>query len=68
LLPSAGDKKYRIKFFTPDDELLFELKDIKEKDFKIDKTNFYHSGWFKFELYENEELLEKNKFYLPKEF
>ena len=68
LLPSAGDKKYRIKFLTPEDEMLFELKDIKEKDFKIDKTNFYHSGWFKFELYENEELLEKNKFYLPKEF
>ena len=21
---------------------LFELKDIKEKNFKIDKTNFYH--------------------------
>ena len=68
VLPSAGDKKYSIKFFTPEDEMLFELKDIKEKDFKIDKTNFYHSGWFKFELYENEELLEKNKFYLPKEF
>ena len=48
--------------------LLFELKDVKEKNFKIDKTNFYHSGWFKFELYENGELLEKNKFYLPKEF
>ncbi len=68
VLPAAGDKKYRIKFLTPEDETLFELKDIKEKDFKIDKTNFYHSGWFKFELYENEELLEKNKFYLPKEF
>ena len=68
VLPLAGDKRYRIKFLTPEDETLFELKDIKEKDFKIDKTNFYHSGWFKFELYENEELLEKNKFYLPKEF
>jgi hypothetical protein len=68
VLPSAGDKKYNIKFFTPEDEMLFELKDIKEKDFKIDKTNFYHSGWFKFELYEDDALLEKNKFYLPKEF
>ena len=68
ILPTAGDKKYSIKFFTPDDEILFELKDIKEKDFKVDKSNFYHSGWFKFELYENDELLEKNKFYLPKEF
>ena len=68
VLPSAGEKKYSIKFFTPEDEMLFELKDIKEKDFKIDKTNFYHSGWFKFELYEDDALVEKNKFYLPKEF
>jgi hypothetical protein len=44
MLPLAGDKRYRIKFLTPEDETLFELKDIKEKDFKIDKTNFYHSG------------------------
>jgi len=68
VLPESSDKKYSIKFLTMENELLFELKDVKEKDFKIDKSNFYHSGWFKFELYENGELLEKNKFYLPKEF
>lgn len=68
VLPEGTEKKYNIKFFTMESELLFELKDVKEKDFKIDKSNFYHSGWFKFELYENGELLEKNKFYLPKEF
>jgi hypothetical protein len=62
------DKKYSIKFFTPNDELLFELKDIKERNFKIDKANFYHAGWFKFELYEDGKLKEKNKFYLPREF
>lgn len=62
------DKKYSLKFFTLRDELLFELKDVKEKSFKLDKSNFYHSGWFKFELYENDELKEKNRFYLPKEF
>jgi hypothetical protein len=62
------DKKYSIKFFTMRDELLFELKEIKEKNFKIDKANFYKSGWYKFELYENDELKEKNRFYLPKEF
>jgi hypothetical protein len=68
VLPEGTEKKYNIRFFTMESELLFELKDVKEKDFKIDKSNFYHSGWFKFELYENGELLEKNKFYLPKEF
>ena len=67
ILPEETGKKYNIKFFS-DDELLFELKDVKERNFKIDKTNFYHAGWFKFELYENGELLEKNKFYIPKEF
>lgn len=67
-LPGDADKKYSIKFFTNDGELLFELKDLKEKSFKLDKANLYRSGWFKFELYENGELLEKNKFFLPKEF
>ncbi|RYG44823.1 MAG: hypothetical protein EOO01_18795 [Chitinophagaceae bacterium] len=67
-LPEDDTKKYSIKFFTAADEFLFELKDIKEKSFKIDKANFYKSGWFKFEMYENGELKEKNKFYLPKEF
>jgi hypothetical protein len=67
-LPEDPAKKYNIKFFTLGDEFLFELKDIQEKNFKIDKANFYHAGWFKFELYEDEELKEKNRFYLPREF
>lgn len=61
-------KKYSIKFFDEDNTLLFELKDIKQKTFKLDKTNFYHAGWFKFELYEDGKLLEKHKFYLEKDF
>jgi hypothetical protein len=60
-------KKYSIKFFEEDGIFLFELKDIKEKDFKIDKTNFYHAGWFRFELYENGKLIEKHKFNLMKD-
>ena len=67
-LPGDEDTKYNIKFFTSEDEPLFELKDIKERNFRIDKSNFYRAGWFKFELYENGELKEKNKFYLQKEF
>lgn len=60
-------KKFSIKFFE-DETLLFELKEIKEKEFKLDKTNFYHAGWFRFELYEDEKLVEKHKFYLEKDF
>lgn len=61
-------KKYAIKFFEEDETFLFELKDFKEKDFKIDKANFYHAGWFRFELYEDGKLMEKHKFYLDKDF
>ncbi len=61
-------KKYSIKFFEEEGDFLFELKDIKEKKFKIDKSNFFHAGWFKFELYEDEKLIEKHKFYLEKDF
>ena len=64
---SEKPKKYSITFYEEDVQL-FELKDIKEKEFKLDKTNFYHSGWFRFELYEDGKLFEKHKFYLEKEF
>ena len=67
-LPAETDKQYSIKFYTSGNDFLFEIKDIKEKNFKIDKTNFYRSGWFNFELYEDNELKEKNKFYIPREF
>ena len=62
------EKKYSIKFFEDDGTFLFELKEIKEKKFSIDKSDFYHSGWFRFELYGDGKLIEKHKFYLEKEF
>jgi hypothetical protein len=61
-------KKYSIRFFDSAEIMLFELKDIKEREFKIDKGNFYHAGWFRFELYEDGKLIEKHKFYLEKDF
>lgn len=64
---SEKPKKYSIKFFE-NEQLLFELKDIKEKEFKLDKASFYHAGWFRFELYEDGKLLENHRFYLEKDF
>lgn len=61
-------KKYVLKFFDDADNLLFELKEVKERNFKIDKANFYHAGWFRFELYEDEKLFERHKFYLDKDY
>lgn len=67
-LPDAERKKYHIKFFDMDDNMLFEIKNIKKPALTLDKTNFMHSGWFRFELYNDDKLVEKNKVYLPKEF
>lgn len=67
-LPDADRKKYHIKFYEEDGTFLFELKNIKEPALTLDKTNFMHAGWFKFELYNDEQLIEKNKFYLAKDF
>lgn len=67
-LPDAARKKYRIRFYEEDDSFLFEIKAIREPALTLDKANFLHAGWFKFELYDDEKLVEKNKFYLAREF
>lgn len=67
-LPDADRKNYRIRFYEEDDDFLFELKNIKEAGLTLDKTNFLHAGWFKFELFNDDKLIEKNKVYLMKDF
>ena len=67
-LPNVAEKKYHLKFFEEDSTPLFELKEVKDSPLTIDKTNFVHGGWFRFELYENGQLKEKHKFYISKEF
>jgi len=67
-LNDFAEKKYTIRFFEDDDSFLFELKTIKAATFLLDKSNFYHSGWFKSELYDNGKLIEKNRFFIPKDF
>jgi hypothetical protein len=47
---------------------LFEIKNIRQSGLTLDKTNFLRAGWFNFELYNEEKLVEKNKFYLAREF
>ncbi|HMX78495.1 MAG TPA: hypothetical protein PK841_10005, partial [Chitinophagaceae bacterium] len=59
---------YTIKFFDDNQTFLFELKELKERDFKLDKSNFVHAGWFHFELYDEGKLIERHKFYLAKDF
>ena len=65
-LPDAGKKEYNLKFFDESNNLLFDIKGIKETGLTLDKTNFYHSGWFWFELYNDDKLVERHKFYVSR--
>jgi hypothetical protein len=67
-LPDATTKKYSVKFLEIDSSPLFDIKEIKDVFLIVDKTNFIHSGWFRFELYENGKLKEKNRLFIPKDF
>lgn len=66
-LNNADVKKFSVKFFDDKEVFLFELKKIKDDYLIIEKVNFKHTGWFRFELYENGELLEDNKFHISKD-
>jgi len=65
-LPNAGIKRYLVKFFDEEHKLLFELNKIREDYLIIEKVNFFHAGWFYFEIYESGKLIEKNKFLIAK--
>lgn len=67
-LPDAEQKKYHIRFYEEDGSLLFELKNIKTTALTLDKANFLHAGWFKFDLFNDEKLVEQNKFFLARDF
>ena len=67
-LGDAPRRHYAIKFFDETGKLLFELSEIRDPSLLLDKTNFHHSGWFHFELYDGDQLKEKNEFFIPKEF
>ena len=68
VLPDPARRKWMVKFYEQDNSPLFEVKDIKDNSLVVDKVNFVHAGWFRFEIYEDGRLKEKNRLYIPKEF
>ncbi len=68
VLPDASSKKYTIKFFDENNTAVLEIKLVKDSMLILDKANFIHSGWFKFELMEDGVLKEKHRLFIPKDF
>lgn len=67
-LTDAATRKYSLKFFEEDNTEIFEIPHIREPILILDKTNFFHSGWFNFEIYDEGKLKEKHKLFVPKDF
>lgn len=66
-LPARDFTAYRIVFFDAEGKEMFRINKIKEAELILDKANFKRSGWYDFELYKNNDLVEKNKFFLQKD-
>ncbi len=66
-LPDFKVNNYIVKFYSEKNKFIFGLNKINENLLTIEKVNFLHAGWFFFEIYENGEFLEKNKFFIPKD-
>ena len=64
---NVNANKYVIRFLTEDYKLLFEIKNPPADYFVIEKMNFSHGGWYQFEIYKSDFLLEENKFYISNE-
>ena len=58
----------QVRFFTEDGQALFELNQPPIRVFRIDKTNFYRTGWYRFEIWQKGKMIETNRFFLPLEF
>ncbi|NII28282.1 hypothetical protein HB364_24575 [Pseudoflavitalea sp. X16] len=67
ILPDVKSNNYGVKFYEEDKTFLFEVKHVKESYLVVDKTNFLHAGWFRFELYEDGKIKEQHKFFIPKD-
>jgi hypothetical protein len=55
---------YRLLFQDEMGNEIFQMKKIASDNLILDKTNFPRAGWYYFELYKDEILLEKNKVFL----
>jgi hypothetical protein len=67
-LPEALTRRYELIIKEEDDTPVLNLKKISATYLALDKADFYHGGWYKFELWEDGQLKEKNKIFLTKDF
>lgn len=67
VLPEPLKRHFSLYVYQEDGTPIFNMKNIKEPKLLIDRSNFIHSGWFKYELFDGQKSKEKNKFFIPAE-
>jgi hypothetical protein len=67
-LPQSKMHKYRIVFFDDEGNEIWRIKQLKQEKLMLEKSNFMHEGWFYFEIFEDDKLKEKSKFFIEKDF
>lgn len=67
-LPLIKKHKYKLFVYNEAKQEIMKLKHIKLQKLIIEKSNFLKAGWYNFELYEDDKLLERNKFQLIADF
>lgn len=66
-LPKYKNHVYKLIVFDNSGKELFKIKHILLEKILLEKSNFLQAGWYKFELYEDDKLKEKNKFLVEKD-
>ncbi len=61
MLDEPSKHYFRLVFKEENGKEIFEMKKIISENLVLDNANFLHKGWFNFELFRDEVLLDKNK-------
>ncbi len=67
-VPEFGKHQYKVIFKEENGTDIFTLHKVLDSYLLIDKSNFPHAGWFFYEMYQDDVLFEKNKFFIESDF
>lgn len=65
--PKYKTHHYKLIIYNELGKELFKIKHIQTDKLILEKSNFLQIGWYKFELFEDDKLKEKNKFLVEKD-
>lgn len=67
-LPMALQKDIKVRFLQDDRRHLFTIDQVTDTFLQIDKAIFLQAGWYRFEIYEGDKLIESNRIFIAKDF